>query len=142
MKQAKQGDTVKVHYTGKLEDGMVFDTSIGKQPLEFTIGDGKILPDFEKAIIGMQPGDKKTIHIKAENAYGQSREDMIIKVDKKHLPENIEPKVGLNLQIKQENDQVVIVTIKEIGDTTITLDANHPLAGKDLTFELELVEIV
>ncbi len=142
MKQAKQGDTVKVNYTGKLDDGSVFDTSVGKQPLEFKIGDGKILPDFEKAILDMKPGDKKTIKIEAENAYGQPREDMVITVDRKHLPENIEPKVGLNLQIKQENDQVVIVTIKEVNEDKITLDGNHPLAGKDLTFELELVEIV
>lgn len=142
MKQAKQGDTVKVNYTGKLDDGSVFDTSVGKTPLEFKIGDGKILPDFEKAILDMKPGDKKTIEIEAANAYGQPREDMVITVDRKHLPENIEPKVGLNLQIKQENDQVVIVTIKEVNEDKITLDGNHPLAGKDLTFELELVDIV
>ena len=142
MAQPKQGDTVKVHYTGKLDDGTVFDSSKNRSPLEFKIGEKKVIPGFEEAVINLNPGETKTIKIKADDAYGQYRNDLVITVDKKNLPQNLEPKIGQNLQIKQENDQIIIVTVTGITDSNVTLDANHPLAGKDLTFEIELVEIV
>ncbi|MFC1894991.1 peptidylprolyl isomerase [Candidatus Dependentiae bacterium] len=141
MAQAKHGDKVKVHYTGKLNDGTVFDSSKKRDPLEFIIGDKKVIVGFEQGVLGMEPGETKTVKINSKDAYGDSREDMIIKISKTHLPKNIEPKVGQNLQIKQEDGQIIVVTITKLDDETITVDANHPLAGKDLTFEIELVEI-
>ena len=137
----KNGDKVKVDYTGKLDDGTVFDTTEGRQPLEFEVGSGKVIPGFENGIIGMELGEKKTIKIEAKDAYGDHKENLVAEIDKKHLPKDMEPKVGLQLEIKQENGQNIFAVIKKVSDDTITIDANHPLAGKDLTFEVELVEI-
>ena len=142
MAQVKKGDKVKVHYTGKLDNGTVFDSSKGRNPLEFTIGDGKIIPGFEEAVISMQPGESKTIKIEAEKAYGPYRKELVAEIEKSKFPENIKPVIGQQLQVKQENGQMIIVMIIGFSDTHVTLDANHPLAGRDLTFELELVEIV
>ena len=142
MAQVKKGDKVKVHYTGKLDNGTVFDSSKGRNPLEFTIGDGKIIPGFEEAVISMQPGESKTIKIEAEKAYGPYRKELVAEIEKSKFPENIKPEIGQQLQVKQENGQMIIVMIIGFSDTHVTLDANHPLAGRDLTFELELVEIV
>lgn len=141
MAQIKKGDKIKVHYTGKLDDGKVFDSSREREPLEFTVGDGKIIPGFEEAVIGMQPGESKTIKIEAEKAYGPYREELVAEVEKSKFPENVKPEVGQQLQVKQENGQTIIVTVMGLTDTHVKLDANHPLAGKDLTFELELVEV-
>lgn len=141
MASAKSGDTVKVHYTGKFEDGTVFDSSEGKDPLLFHLGKNEIIPGFEKAIIGMEPGEKKTVEIEAADAYGEPRKELVQKVEKKHLPKDLTPEVGLQLQIGEPKDGVV-VTITEIDDETITLDGNHPLAGKKLIFNVELSEIV
>ncbi|HID72290.1 MAG TPA: peptidylprolyl isomerase [Thermoplasmata archaeon] len=142
MTQAKDGDTVRVHYTGKLEDGSVFDTSRGGEPLEFTIGAGQIIPGFEKAIIGMEPGNSKTIKIPSEEAYGPRREDMMVVVEKSQFPEDIKPVVGQELQIRQGDGLAIPVTVVEVTESKVTLDANHPLAGKDLTFDIELIEIL
>ncbi|MCB9098635.1 MAG: peptidylprolyl isomerase [Anaerolineales bacterium] len=142
MTQAQHGDTVKVHYTGKLEDGSQFDTSTTGEPLEFTLGDGQIIPGFENAIIGMAPGDAKTVTIPSQEAYGEHRDDMVIVVNKAQFPSHITPEVGQQLEMRQANNQPLSVVITDISGEDVTLDANHPLAGKDLVFELELVAIV
>jgi peptidylprolyl isomerase len=141
MSQAKQGDTVKVHYTGKLQDGNVFDSSENREPLEFTLGAGNMIPGFEQAVQGMNIGDKKTAEIPSEQAYGEKREDMIISVPRENVPGDIEPEVGQQLAIQQQEGQQVPVTVTEVSEEKVVLDANHPLAGKDLVFEIELVEI-
>jgi peptidylprolyl isomerase len=142
MAQAKTGDTVKVHYTGKLDDGTVFDTSADREPLQFTIGEGQIIPDFEQAIVGMNPGESKTIQIPSERAYGPHHEEMIMVVDRKEFPEDLEPRVDQRLQVRQPDGQEFAVTVTDVSESKVTLDGNHPLAGKDLTFDVELSEIV
>ena len=142
MAKAKNGDTVKIHYTGKLEDGTVFDSSIGHDPLEFQIGQNQIFPKLEEAVIGMEPSDTKTVVVSSEDAYGPYREEMVVDVPKNSFPADITPEVGLELELVQSNNQPIIVTILKVLDDTVTLDANHPLAGKNLTFDVELVEIV
>ena len=141
MAKAKAGDAVKVHYTGKLDDGTVFDSSEGRDPLEFTLGEGKIIPGFENAVEGMESGQSETIKIEAKDAYGPYREEMLFQVKQSEVPENLDPKVGEELQVKQADGSTVVVTVKEVNEKEVTLDANHPLAGKALTFEIELVEI-
>ena len=138
---AETGDTVKVHYTGKLADGTVFDTSVGGEPMEFTLGQGKVISGFEQAVIGMQVGESKTFTIPADQAYGQRRDDMIFEVGRDELPPDIDPEIGMQLQMNQGDGGVTIVTITEVSETTVKIDANHPLAGQDLTFDIELVEI-
>jgi FKBP-type peptidyl-prolyl cis-trans isomerase 2 len=140
LSKVKDGDTVKVHYTGTLKNGEVFDSSKDKEPLEFTLGEGQLIPGFEKAVVGMAVGDSATIDIPSDEAYGEEREDLIINVPKDQLPEDITPQVGMQLQVNQGNGQPIPVRIKEVGETELTLDANHPLAGQDLNFEIELVE--
>jgi len=141
MAEAKNGDTVRIHYTGTLDDGSVFDSSEGQEPLEFTLGSGEVIPGFEAAIQGMQPGDKKEVTIASDDAYGAHRSDWVLEIGREDFPDNIEPEVGQQLQLSQEG-QSFVVTVTDVSDASVTLDANHPLAGKDLTFELELVEIV
>ncbi len=142
MKQAKNGDTVKVHYTGKLEDGLVFDTSKNREPIQFTIGEGKVLKGLENAVIDMNPSESKTVTIQAAEAYGSYRDELAVTVERKELPENLNVKVGQRLHMTQPNNQKIVVTITDISEGRVTLDANHPLAGKDLTFDIQLVEIV
>lgn len=142
MAEAKKGDTVKVHYQGTFDDGTVFDASVDREPLQFVIGEGSLIPGFENAIVGMNPGEKKTEKIPADEAYGPHFKELLISVDKKQLPPDLEPQIGQQLQINQEEGKTTIVTISEITEESVTLDANHPLAGKDLTFELELVDVV
>lgn len=142
MTQAKQGDTVKVHYTGKLEDGTVFDSSRSRHPLQFTIGKGQVIEGFEQAVAGMSVGESKTKTIPVEKAYGPRRDDMIVTVNRSQLPGDVQPCVGQRLELTQENDQVILVTVTGTTDSTITLDANHPLAGKALTFDLELMGVL
>ena len=139
--QAKDGDTVKVHYTGKLEDGTVFDTSIERDPLQFTIGEGQLIPGFEQAVVGMSPGESKTVEIPADEAYGPYREELVMVVDRDQLPEDLQPEVGQQLQIRQPDGQTILVKVIDVSESSVTLDANHPLAGKDLTFDIELVEV-
>ena len=138
---AKNGDTVKVHYTGKLDDGKVFDSSVDADPLQFTIGGKQMIPAFEEGIVEMEIGDKKTINIKAADAYGERDDKMMQSVPRNMLPEDMKPKVGMQLTAQGPEGQTVQVTVVDYSDEEVTLDANHPLAGQDLTFELELMEI-
>ena len=141
MSKVKDGNTVKVHYTGTLKDGSVFDTSAEREPLEFKLGEGQLIPGFEKAVIGMEEGESTKIDIPVKEAYGEACEDLIINVPKDQLPDDVEPEVGMQLQVNQPDGQPVPVRVAEISDDELTLDANHPLAGKDLSFEIEVVEI-
>ncbi len=141
--QAKAGDTVQVNYTGKLADGTVFDSSVGGQPLQFTLGSGQVIPGFDKAVTGMRVGEKKTVTILAADAYGQRRDDLVAEVSRSQLPGDMAPKVGMQLQTTAKDGSTMVVTIIKVTDnTSVTIDANHPLAGKDLTFDLELLKIL
>ena len=142
MTQAKSGDTIKIHYTGKLADGTVFDTSANRDPLQFTIGEGQVIPGFEQAVIGMNPDETKTAEIPADKAYGPRREEMVLVVDRSQLPPDFKPEVDQRLQVRQADNQNFIVTVTGVSESSVTLDANHPLAGKDLIFDIRLVEIV
>jgi peptidylprolyl isomerase len=141
LSKAKNGDTVKVHYTGKLNDGSVFDSSENREPLEFQLGSGQLIPGFEKAVNGMTVGDSTTVTIPANEAYGEVNEELILSVEKDRLPADIQPEVGMQLQVQQPNGQPVPVVISDVTGSIVKLDANHPLAGKDLTFFIEVVEI-
>lgn len=142
MAQATTGDTVRVHYTGTLTDGTTFDTSEGREPLEFTAGGGQVIPGFDQAVAGMEPGDTKTVDIPADEAYGPQRDEMMLQVTLDQFPEDMDPEVGQQLQLSQPDGQSVVVRVVDVQDDAVTLDANHPLAGEDLTFEITLVEIV
>lgn len=142
MPQAEQGNTVEVNYTGKLPDGTVFDTSLDRRPLRFSLGNGRLIAGFEKAVLGMNVGEKKTVVIPFFDAYGARREEAVVTMDRSHLPSGINPRVGQRLELTQEDDSTVLVTVTAASKDSITVDANHPLAGKDLTFEIELVSIV
>ncbi len=142
MAQAKDGDTIKVHYTGKLDDGSVFDSSADRDPLKFKLGGNRIIRGFENAVIGMEPGGKSTVKIPADEAFGPYKGEMIMEVKKEDLPTDLEPKIGQKFNLQQSDDQTIIVTVTELTGDTVTLDANHPLAGKDLSFDIELLEIV
>lgn len=139
--QAKQGDTVTVHYTGKLDDGAVFDSSEGREPLQFSIGSGNLIPGFEQAVVGMSPGETKTTTIPAEQAYGPHHQEMVLVVERQRIPDDIPVEVGQRLQIQQQGGQVIPVMVTDISNAQVTLDANHPLAGQDLTFDIQLVSI-
>ena len=142
MSKAKEKDTVKVHYTGKLTNGEVFDSSLDRAPLEFTIGAGQLIEGFDKGVVGMEVKQTKTIEISAENAYGPVNEQLIQKLNKAQLPESIHPQVGQSLVATHKTGEKVELLIREIQEDHIVVDANHPLAGKDLIFEVELVEIL
>lgn len=141
MAQAKSGDTVTVHYTGTLDDGTVFDSSEGGEPLEFAIGAGNVIPGFEQAVIGMSPGDSKTATIPSDEAYGPYFEDRVLVVERQQIPADLPVDVGSQLQIQQEGGMTIPVIITDVTDSEVTLDANHPLAGEDLTFNIRLVAI-
>ncbi len=141
MSQVKENDTVKVHYTGKLADGQVFDSSEGKEPIEFTLGQGQLIPGFEKGLIDMKINEKKTINIPKDEAYGEPREELVQEVEKSQLPEEIKPEVGMGLVSKTPDGREMNLVVAEVKDETIVVDGNHPLAGKDLIFDLEVVEI-
>jgi FKBP-type peptidyl-prolyl cis-trans isomerase 2 len=140
MSTAKKGDTVRLHYTGRLADGQVFDSSRDRQPLEFTLGEGQVIPGFEAAVDGMQPGEEKRVTVPAVDAYGARRDELLLAVPRAQIPDGIDPAPGEQLELSQDGHSFV-VTVNEVTDDTVVLDANHPLAGQDLTFELELVEI-
>lgn len=142
MAQAKNGDTVKVHYTGKLGNGAVFDSSLNREPLQFTLGNGQLIQGFEQAVISMSIGDSKTITIPSDKAYGPHYEEMVMLVDRNQLPDGLEPKVGQQLQMSRDDGQTATVTVTDVSELNVKLDANHPLAGKDLTFDIQLVEVV
>ena len=141
MVQAKPGDTVKIHYTGKLDDGTVFDSSVNREPLEFTLSGGQVIPGFDEAVLGMSPGESKTQKIPMDQAYGPHREEMVLEISRQQIPSELEPEVGQQLQVQQENGQTIPVFVTEVTESNVTLDANHPLAGEDLTFDIQLVEI-
>ncbi len=142
MTEAKINDKVKVHYKGSLQDGTVFDSSENRQPLEFTIGQGMVIPGFEKGVVGMREGDTKVISMEAENAYGSYREDLIGVVDRSRIPEDINLNIGMVLQVRSPEGSVTNVVVSKITENDVTLDMNHPLAGEDLCFEVTLVEIL
>lgn len=141
MSTAKEGNTVKINYKGTLQDGSVFDSSEGREALEFKLGEGLVIPGFENAITGMAIGETKTVVIPVEEAYGPRREEMAMKVDKQQVPADLTPEVGMQLGLSNDQNQTIPVTITEVGDDYLILDGNHPLAGQELTFEIELLEV-
>ncbi|MEJ2455490.1 MAG: peptidylprolyl isomerase [Candidatus Thiodiazotropha sp.] len=142
MKQAQDGDTVRIHYTGTLNDGTQFDSSSGREPIEFTLGSHSVIPGFEDGVKGMQVGEQKSIHIPAEEAYGQRNEALVEEIPRQHFPQDMELQVGMHLQAQSPNGESFNVVVTALNSDTATLDGNHPLAGEALNFELELVEIV
>lgn len=141
MSVAESGNTVKIHYTGMLEDGSVFDSSEGRDPLEFTLGSGQVIAGFDDAVAGMKVGEKKNVTIPVDKAYGPRNEELVIAAPREHVPEDINPEIGQRLQMGAPNGEVVLVTVVEVTEEHVKLDANPPLAGKDLTFDIELVEV-
>jgi peptidylprolyl isomerase len=142
MSVATKGNTVKVHYTGKLKDGTIFDSSKDREPLEFVLGDGKMIKGFDVAVEGMKVGDDKSITIPTDEAYGEKREDMMLDVPLDQVPAEIKPEVGMDLSIQNQQGQPTPVKVVHVDESKITLDANHPLAGQDLVFDINLVEVV
>ena len=142
MNQVTVNSKVKVHYTGKLANGEVFDTSDGKEPIEFTLGQGQLIPGFEKGLIDMKLNEKKTINMTKDDAYGEVNETLIQEVKKTDLPQDMEPKVGMGLVSKSPDGQEINLMVVEVKEETIVIDGNHPLAGRDLIFDLEVVEII
>ncbi len=141
MSQAKAGDTVKIHYTGTLEDGSTFDSSQGREPLEFELGSGQVIPGFDKAVEGMAVGDSKEVTIPAEDAYGPRHDQMVQDVPMSALPPGLEPEVGMALSARGENGAEMRLVVTDVKEDSITVDGNHPLAGQPLTFAIELVQI-
>jgi peptidylprolyl isomerase len=142
MAQVEDGDTVMVHYTGKLGDGTVFDTTANRDPMQFRIGDGEIISRFEQAMIGMEPGESKIINVPADEAYGPHHEELVLTVGRDIFPEDAQPEVGRQFQIRQPDSQTIVAMVTDVTESSATLDANHPLAGKDLIFDIQLLEIV
>ncbi len=142
MTTAKAGDTVRVHYTGTLSDGTQFDSSAGRDPLEFSVGSGQVIAGFDNAVTGMSIGESRTVNIPSGEAYGPRQEELVHDVPRSALPEGMEPEVGMSLQAQTQQGQAVRLVVTAVGPQSITVDGNHPLAGKDLSFEIELVEIV
>jgi peptidylprolyl isomerase len=141
MEQAKSGDHVKVSFIGKMENGAIFATSQGHEPLEFTIGDGSVLPGVDQAVAGMALGEHKTITLPPQEGFGEQNDSLIVTVERSHFPKDFEPQEGMELHIPQPDGSIVFFKILQILNDKVKLDANHPLAGKTLTFELELLEI-
>ncbi|PSL06254.1 FKBP-type peptidyl-prolyl cis-trans isomerase [Cecembia rubra] len=141
MAVASKGDAVKVHYTGRLEDGTVFDSSTNKEPLQFVLGDGNMIKGFDAAVHGMEIGEAKSVTIPCVEAYGEKREDMMLDIPMEQVPPHINPEVGMELSLQNQAGQPVPVKVTYVDEVKITLDANHPLAGKDLIFDITLVEI-
>jgi peptidylprolyl isomerase len=141
MQQAKTGDKVKVHYHGKLANGETFDSSKGREPLEFEVGSGSVIEGFDNGVTGMSVGEKKTINIPFDKAYGAKKQEMMFEIPKERFPSDLEIQVGLPLMMSDGSGQNFQVTVAQVKESTVILDANHPLAGHDLTFDIELVEI-
>ncbi|WP_422374379.1 FKBP-type peptidyl-prolyl cis-trans isomerase [Roseibium sp.] len=141
MTEAKAGDTVQLHYKGTLDDGSVFDSSEGREPLEFTVGSGQIIPGLDRAIPGMKVGDEKTVRIEPDDAYGPHNPAARQAVPRSNIPENVPLQIGMQLQAQTDNGQMMTVTVVEISDDEVVLDANHPLAGKVLIFEIQITGI-
>ena len=134
-------NNISVHYTGKLKDGKVFDSSDGREPLSFVVGEGNMIPGFEKGVLGMELNEKKTIEITYDQAYGEIRKDLFHEVSKDNLPQDLKPEIGMQLQSSSKDGSVLNVTIIKVNDNSVTIDANHPLAGKDLYFDIQVVQI-
>ncbi len=141
MAQAKQGDTVKVHYTGKLDDNSVFDSSEGRSPLEFTIGEGQVIPGFERAVIGLDEGGSASVRIEPKDAYGAHHDNLVFVVDRGELPDDLNPQLNQRFQMRNDDGQELIMTVTDLSEKEVTFDANHPLAGQALTFDIQLVEV-
>jgi peptidylprolyl isomerase len=141
MSQAKSGDTVRIHYTGKLRNGTQFDSSEGRDPLEFSLGSGQVIPGFDRAVDGMSIGDSKTVTIPPEEAYGPKHEQLVQDVPKTALPADLSPEVGMRLQSRAPDGRTLQLVVTDVADDTITVDGNHPLAGEELTFDIKLVAI-
>jgi FKBP-type peptidyl-prolyl cis-trans isomerase 2 len=141
MTQVKTGDTVKVHYKAKLVNGTVFDSTHHRDPIAFTTGAGQVIPGFEQAIVGMNAGELRTVQVPADNAFGPHNKELVQKVPPDLFPAELEPEVGQRLQIPRRDRQPLTVTVTEVSESSVTLDANHPLAGQDLIFDIQLVEI-
>jgi peptidylprolyl isomerase len=141
MAQVKNGDSVKVHYHGRLSDGTTFDSSEGRSPLEFEVGSGHVIRGFDEGVLGMEQGEKKTIHIPAADAYGPSIPENVIEFPRTQFPPDMAPEVGMQLNLRSQDGQNIPVVVAEVKDEVVVLDANHPLAGKDLIFDVEVVEI-
>lgn len=141
MSAAKKDNIVKVHYTGKLDNGKVFDSSKDREPLEFKIGEGRLIPGFENGVLGMKLNETKTITIPSVEAYGEKKSELMVEVSKQQLPDDLTPELGMELVSRGEDGREQIVKVAEINPDTIVIDANHPLAGEDLTFEIKLVDI-
>jgi peptidylprolyl isomerase len=142
MQQVKSGDKVKVHYHGKLRNGETFDSSQGREPLEFTVGGGQVIKGFDLGVMGMQVGDKRTVEIEVLDAYGEKNDDMVVEFPKEQFPADMKPEVGMQLMMNNGEGQSFPVVVKEVREESVLLDANHPLAGEDLIFDIELVEII
>lgn len=141
MSQVTGNETVKLHYTGKLNDGQVFDSSVQREPLEVKLGEGRLIPGFEKGLVNMQVNEKKTITVPKEEAYGEVQKELFQKIPNENLPPEIKPEVGMGLVSKNPDGSERQLRVADVKDNFIIVDANHPLAGQDLTFELELLEI-
>jgi peptidylprolyl isomerase len=142
MPQAKKGDNVRVHYTGKLTDGTIFDSSLQRDPLEFVVGGGMVIAGFDDGVTGLEIGESRTVTIPPERGYGARREDMIIVIPREQFPSHLSPNLGDKYQVPDPSGRLSVLTVNDITDENITLDANHELAGKDLIFEIELIEII
>lgn len=142
MSHARSGDTVKIHYTGTLDDGTQFDSSAGRDPLEFQVGGGQVIAGFDKAVEGMAVGDSKSVRLEPEEAYGPRHDQLVQEVDRSVLPDDLDPREGMALQSSSPDGQVTQFMVTAVTENTITVDANHPLAGHALSFDIELVEIL
>jgi len=140
-KKIEEGNTVKVHYTGKLNDGTVFDSSKEREPLEFKVGEGQVIPGFEQTVVGMKVGQSKIVTIPMADAYGPYNEQQVFTANRSRFPEGVIPEVGQQVQVSQQDGKQAVMRITEVTETSVKLDGNHPLAGKDLNFEIEIVEI-
>jgi peptidylprolyl isomerase len=142
MSKAQYGDTVTVHYTGRLENGEVFADSRDDEPIEITIGDGQYIPGFERSVVGMETGETKTVTLPPEEAFGTRHEELVMKIERSKFPERLVPSIGQQFQIRQEGGETLEVTVSDLDEETVTLDANHPLAGYTLTFSIQLVAVI
>lgn len=141
MTQAKSGNTVTVNYTGRLDDGSVFDTTANREPLQFALGQDRLIGGFEQALLGMSPGESKTINLAPEEAYGPHRNDLVVDIDRAHISPGADPRVGQRMQLQQPEGPPVDATVTQVNESNVTVDANHPLAGKALTFEISVLEV-
>ncbi len=141
MEGIREGDRVQVHYTGKLQSGEVFDSSQGREPLDLTIGEGKIIPGFEQALLGMQTGDKKSFDLTPDQAFGERKDELVHVIQKEQIPSDIKLEIGMQLALEGQQKEPIPAQVVDISESTVTLDTNHPLAGKDITFEVDVVEI-